>query len=29
MTLEVIRPAQELLDGVLQDMVYFGKFIGY
>jgi len=27
MTLEAIRPAQELLDGVPQDMVYFAKFI--
>ena len=26
MTLEGIRPAQELLDGVPQDMLYFGKF---
>lgn len=29
MTLEAIPPAQELLDGVPQDMVYFGKFIGH
>lgn len=26
MTLEAVRPAQELLDGVPQDMLYFGKF---
>ncbi len=26
MTLEAIRPQQELLDGVPQDMLYFGKF---
>jgi ribosomal-protein-alanine N-acetyltransferase len=26
MRLEAIRPAQELLDGVPQDMLYFGKF---
>lgn len=26
MTLEAVRPAQELLDGVPQDLVYFGRF---
>jgi RimJ/RimL family protein N-acetyltransferase len=26
MTLEAVRPQQELLDGVPQDMLYFGKF---
>lgn len=26
MTLEAVRPGQELLDGVPQDLVYFGKF---
>ncbi|MCG9094393.1 GNAT family N-acetyltransferase [Laribacter hongkongensis] len=26
MTLEAVRPAQEMLDGIPQDLVYFGKF---
>jgi RimJ/RimL family protein N-acetyltransferase len=26
MTLEAVRPQQELLDGVPQDMLYYGKF---
>jgi ribosomal-protein-alanine N-acetyltransferase len=29
MSLEAVRPQQELLDGVPQDLLYFGKFSGH
>lgn len=29
MTLEAVRPQQELLDGVPQDLLYFGRFSGH
>ena len=29
MSLEAVRPQQELLDGVPQDLLYFGRFSGH